>query len=310
MVNPGIFEQLGLRVIERGWLSSNNVLFRSTRGSPATLIDTGYDAHSEQTISLLSAQLGDEALERALNTHLHSDHCGGNAALQARWGCEVWVPEASADAVAAWDEDKLSFRATDQRCRPFNSQRSLRPGERLRIGTHDWDIIAVAGHDPDALMFYQRDSGVLITADALWEDRLAIIFPELAGESGFGAARAALDAIEKLEPAIVIPGHGRPFSGVADALQTSRRRIEQFEREPERHFVYAERALTMFHMLEHRCRTETALVVWLTETPVFRVLQDRLVSAQSNASDRATRVIDRLVNDGLLKRVDDLISVA
>jgi glyoxylase-like metal-dependent hydrolase (beta-lactamase superfamily II) len=309
MVNPGIFQQLGLRVVERGWLSSNNVLFQATRGSPATVIDTGYDAHSEQTISLLSAQLGGHAVERVLNTHLHSDHCGGNAALQARWGCEVWVPEASADAVAAWDESRLSFRATDQRCRPFKSQRSLQPGERLRIGTHDWDIIAAAGHDPDALMFHQRDSGVLITADALWEDRLAIIFPELAGEAGFAAARAALDTIEKLEPTVVIPGHGRPFAEVAGALKKSRQRIEQFEREPERHFVYAERALTMFHMLEHRSRSESALVNWLTETPIFRVLQERLTNECSTPADRAKRVIDRLIQGGLLKRSDDRIFV-
>jgi glyoxylase-like metal-dependent hydrolase (beta-lactamase superfamily II) len=310
MVNARVFDQLGLDIIERGWLSSNNVVFRAARGSPATVIDTGYDAHSEQTISLLKSRLGGQAIERVLNTHLHSDHCGGNAELQRRLGCEVWVPEASADAVAAWDEDRLSFRATDQRCRPFSSQRSLRPGERLRLGAYHWDVIAAQGHDPDALMFYQRDSGVLLTADALWEDRLAIIFPELSGEPGFGAARAALDTIEKLEPVIVIPGHGRPFSGVDEALRRSRQRIDQFERDPERHFVYAERALTMFHMLEHRQRDESDLRSWLTETPIFRVLHERLAAEGSDTTARAGHVIDRLVKDGLLIRANGLVLTA
>ena len=302
MVNLAVFQQLGLAVIERGWLSSNNVLFRAARNSPATVIDTGYDAHSEQTISLLLAQLGDETLERVLNTHLHSDHCGGNADLQTRLGCEIWVPEASVDAVAAWDEDRLSFRATDQRCRRFTSQESLRPGERLLIGTYYWEVIAAQGHDPDALMFHQRDSGVLITADALWEDRLAIIFPELAGESGFAAAREALQTIERLAPLTVIPGHGQPFSDAAAALHKSRQRITQFEREPERHFVYAERALTMFHMLEYQQRAEADLVHWLTETPIFRNLRERLDIENHCTASRAAHVVDRLVKDGLLLR--------
>ena len=309
MVNAGVFEQLGMLVIERGWLSSNNVLFSASRGSPSTVIDTGYDAHSEQTLSLLLAKNGGRYVERVLNTHLHSDHCGGNADLQARWGCEVWVPEASAEAVAAWDEDLLSYRATDQRCRRFTSQRSLRPGERLRIGQYDWHVVAAQGHDPDALMFHQPDSGVLITADALWEDRLAIIFPELAGEAGFAAAREALDTIERLEPAIVVPGHGRPFTDVAGALENSRRRIEQFEREPQRHIVYAERALTMFHMQEHRHRPESALVTWLTETPIFRDLYGRIALGPGKAADRAAHVIDRLVKDGLLARLDAQVFV-
>lgn len=310
MVNPAVFEQLGLCVIERGWLSSNNVLFRGTRGSPPTVIDTGYDTHSEQTLSLLQTRLRGEGLERVLNTHLHSDHCGGNAALQTRWGCEVGVPEASADAVAAWDEAKLTFRATGQRCRRFSAQRSLRAGERLRIGTRDWDIIGVQGHDPDALMFFQRESRVLITADALWEDRLAIIFPELTGESGFAQARAALDTIEMLSPAIVIPGHGKPFDNVAHALRSSRRRIAQFERDPERHRRYAERALTMFHMLEHRCREESDLVEWLGEAPIFRFGEARPHGARDERTAQASGVIDRLVQDGLLVRVENQIRLA
>jgi glyoxylase-like metal-dependent hydrolase (beta-lactamase superfamily II) len=304
-----VFEQLGLCVIERGWLSSNNVLFRGTAEAPPTVIDTGYDAHSEQTISLLEARLAGDPLERVLNTHLHSDHCGGNAALQARWNCEVAVPEASADAVAAWDEEKLTYRATGQRCRRFSAQRSLRPGERLRIGGNDWTVIGVQGHDPDALMFFQPASRVLITADALWEDRLAIIFPELAGEPGFAQASAALDIIETLSPAIVIPGHGRPFEDVAGAIRSSRRRIEHFQRSPEKHRVYAERALTMFHMLEHRSRDESALRDWLVEAPVFGFGSQSGQGALEERRERAGQVIDRLVREGLLVRTQDQVRI-
>ena len=69
--------------LERGWLSANSVVFTGPEG--AAVVDTGYCSHAEQTVALVQAALGGRALERILNTHLHSDHCGGNAALQATW---------------------------------------------------------------------------------------------------------------------------------------------------------------------------------------------------------------------------------
>src|SRR5690242_10060320 len=121
MAIADVLRDLGLRVLERGWLSSNNIVIAAADGSPATVIDTGYDSHAEQTVALVGSVLDGQAVGRVLNTHLHSDHCGGNAALQEAHGCEVWVPEASFDAVRGWDECRLSFRQTDQRCRRFSA---------------------------------------------------------------------------------------------------------------------------------------------------------------------------------------------
>jgi glyoxylase-like metal-dependent hydrolase (beta-lactamase superfamily II) len=73
-----------ITVFERGWLSSNNILFTGQH-SGAALVDTGYCTHSAQTLALVQSALGGRPLERILNTHLHSDHCGGNAALQQAW---------------------------------------------------------------------------------------------------------------------------------------------------------------------------------------------------------------------------------
>jgi len=296
-----VFKQLGLVVLERGWLSSNNIVFRGSADAPATVVDTGYDSHAAQTEALVRVHLGKEPLERVLNTHLHSDHCGGNAALQTAWRCEVWVPEPSFDAVAAWDEERLSFRATDQVCRRFTAERGLRVGESIRLGACAWEIIAAPGHDPDAVMLFQRESGVLITADALWEERLAIIFPELRGEPGFRQARSALDAIESLQPRIVIPGHGAPFMNVARALSASRKRIAQFESAPIKHLNYAARALAMFHMLECRSCGRDELVRWLVETPIFGGVYARIEPDGAEPPERAAALVDRLISDGLLR---------
>ena len=79
MTEPSLLPP-GVTVFERGWLSSNNVLL--TAPDRTVLIDSGYAIHSDQTSSLLRRALGTRGLDFLFNSHLHSDHCGGNAALQ------------------------------------------------------------------------------------------------------------------------------------------------------------------------------------------------------------------------------------
>src|SRR6266536_2599532 len=92
----------GVTVFERGWLSSNNVLFVGREQT--ALVDTGYGTHADQTVALVRHGLGGRPLDLMLNTHLHSDHCGGNAALQREFpSARTMIPPGQADAVARWD---------------------------------------------------------------------------------------------------------------------------------------------------------------------------------------------------------------
>ncbi len=299
-----VFQDLGLEVLERGWLSSNNVLFAAGGGRCATLVDTSYATHAEQTLALVQARLGGAPLARVVNTHLHSDHCGGNASLQARFGCETWVPESLLDAVSAWNSTQLTFALTDQRCDRFRATHGLASGQDLQLGDYQWFTLAVDGHDPDSVVLFQRDSRVLISADALWEDRLAIIFPEIDGRPGFAAARRSLAVIEALEPRIVIPGHGRPFTDVAGALARSRSRLDRYEADPSAHLRHAARALAMFHLLEQQKRGVADLVDWLASTSIFVRIGQGLPGIGSDARGFAEDLIRGLVRDSLV-RIDE-----
>src|SRR5436305_330191 len=103
-----------VHVFVRDWLSSNNVLLKSRAGH--VLIDSGYSRHAEFTLALLATDhgLGEAPLARLVNTHCHSDHIGGNAAIKARYGCPIAVPIVEAPIIEAWDEIALLLAYTDQ----------------------------------------------------------------------------------------------------------------------------------------------------------------------------------------------------
>lgn len=240
----------GITVFERGWLSANNILF--THESGTALVDSGYHTHAAQTVALVENALLGRPLDRLINTHLHSDHCGGNAALQARYACRTAIPVAEADAVRDWDESKLSYRATGQGCPRFTFDETLAPGDTLTLAGLKWDVLAAPGHDPHALLLYCAPARLLISGDALWQDGFGVIFPELAGEPGFDAVRATLDTIARLDVDTVIPGHGAVFGDVGAALGRAYARLDYLSADPVRNARNGVKVLLKFVLLERR----------------------------------------------------------
>jgi glyoxylase-like metal-dependent hydrolase (beta-lactamase superfamily II) len=239
-----------MRVFERGWLSSNNILF--TGPGETALIDSGYVTHAAQTLALVRHALGERPLDRLVNTHLHSDHCGGNALLQAHYGCHTAIPAAQAAAVRAWDQAALSFQATGQRCERFSVDATLVPGDQLTLGGLCWQALGAPGHDPHSLVFYCAQEGILMSADALWENGMGVIFPELDGESGFAEARATLALIAGLDVRLVIPGHGAPFHDAAGALARARSRLDYLAADPVRNAQNGIKVILKFLLLERQ----------------------------------------------------------
>jgi len=260
-----------ISLFERGWLSSNNILLHGGDGEHATLIDSGYVAHAEQTLALVRRSLrAGQTLSRIVNTHLHSDHCGGNAALVRAFGARVVIPPGDADAVAQWDEDRLSFRLTGQHCARFAFDALLRPGESFSVGARTWQAHAAPGHDPHSLVLFDAHDGLLISADALWENGFGVVFPELDGTAAFGQVAATLDLIESMHARLVIPGHGAPFTDVAGALQRARSRLAAFRATPARHARHAIKALAKYHLLELGSQPLPELLDWFAATPIAR----------------------------------------
>lgn len=288
-------------VLERGWLSANNVLLHG--GGQTVLVDTGHCLHAEQTVALVGHALRPgESVQRVVNTHLHSDHCGGNAAVQRAFGAQIVIPPGDAPAVARWDEDALSYRATGQRMERFAADALLRPGEAFTVGRRRWDALAAPGHDPHSLILFDAHEGVLISADALWGDGFGVVFPELDGESAFDDVAAVLDLIERLAPRRVIPGHGAPFDDVAGALSRARSRLARFVAQPASHARHGAKVLLKYHLLEVRAQEASDLLSWWRDTPLPRRIHERLGRPEGDVTRWGGRLLQELVAAGVLRR--------
>lgn len=293
-----------MTVLERGWLSANGVLFT---GPSAALVDTGYWSHAGQTLELVRSALGAQPLARILNTHLHSDHCGGNAALQAAWPqVQTHIAPGQAAQVRDWDAQALGYVPTGQHCPRFRIEGVLVPGTAVELGGRPWQIHAAPGHDPHSVVLFEPAARLLISADALWEKGFGVVFPELDGEHAFAEVGATLDLIERLAPATVIPGHGPIFHDVAGALAAARARLDGFVQSPLRHARYAAKVLVKFKLLEWQRIDQTGLLAWTAATPYMAQLHARHF-AQDTAAQWVDTLVDELVASGAARREAGLL---
>ncbi|HOF51170.1 MAG TPA: MBL fold metallo-hydrolase [Rhodoferax sp.] len=286
----------GVSVFERGWLSSNSILIQGAQGN--ALIDSGYCTHADQTLALVQSALQGKPLHLLLNTHLHSDHCGGNAALQAAYpALRTSIPPGLADQVLRWDPQALTYEPTGQNCPRFTFDALLLPGTEMPLGDSTWQVHAAPGHDTHSVILFEPVSRTLVSADALWERGFGVVFPELDGDDAFAEVADTLDVIEALRPALVIPGHGSPFTAVDAAIAVARQRLHGFVANPTKHLQYAAKVLLKFKLLELQHVEQAGLLQWVQATPYFKAMFDQLY-ADLSLEEGVSRLVQDLVRSG------------
>lgn len=269
-----------IQVIERGWLSSNNILLYA--GESATLVDAGYVGHAPQTVELVKSSLAARRtatrLDLLVNTHSHSDHIGGNASLQAAFGCKIAIPAGIERMVAEWDTDALLLDAARQRGDRFAHDLVIEADSEFEMGGLAWRALAAPGHDMEALIYYCAEKRLLISGDALWQDGFGIIFGEVMGrKDALPATRSTLEMIGRLDVDIVIPGHGAPFDDFDGAMARAMRRLESFEADSTRVGRNAVRACFTFNLLDLQRLREDELAAYLASVPFFHNVNQRML---------------------------------
>ena len=220
----------GIAFIQRDWLSANHVMFHDDRS--ATLIDSGYGKFNGVTIAKVDAVLkgwNGATLDRIINTHIHSDHIGGNAELQRlHAGCSITVPIDEQPALVNWDAPEQMLTYADQEAERFAWDDVIEPGQTVPLGGQSWQAIATPGHDMGSLVFYSPKLRILISADALWENSSGFVPAQAIDPKPLAAQRATFARLAELDVALVIPGHGPMFTDYSGALKRASEKLELF----------------------------------------------------------------------------------
>ncbi len=263
--------------MERGWLSANQIYVHDH--AFVDVIDSGFCFHGQQTIQLFQSFLEQHPSLKPrylLNTHLHSDHCGGNRALQDTFQFSCLVPESEFASVKNWPIAKQSFDDLGQPCPKFTVVDSLRIGSTVQIGSIDFEIHGTPGHHPHSILLFAPSLGLLISADALWEKGFGALFSEVSHQTGFQEQRATLQLIESLPVKVVVPGHGSPFVNIQSALEDAYSRLDYLESSPQRNTHHVAQVLFQFMVMFTETLSLEEGLKWCFNTPLFRLSADQL----------------------------------
>ena len=156
-------------------------------------------------------------------------------------------------------------------------------------------------------MLFDPRQGVLISADALWEQGFGVVFQELEGESAFDDVAQVLDLIESLDARWVIPGHGAPFQDVAGALHLARQRLAVFRADPARHARHGIKVLVKYHLMEERRQPWSDFEDWFCATPLCQRVWQRLGQPEGSLAAFGHRLAHDLVRGGAVLLRDGVL---
>jgi len=242
-------------------------------GDGWALVDTGlYTGTTRAVWDEVFEQRLDGPLTQLVVTHLHPDHAGCAGWLAERFGiglsmppgeyelCRVLIADtgkpAPVEALAFYAAAGVEGSALDRYAEHFglfgrvvaplpDTNNPLQDGQLLRLGEDHWEIIEGRGHSPQHACLWCRERGLLIAGDQV----LPTISPNVSVYPRDPLADPLNQWFESLErlrarvdaDALVLPAHGKPFTGLGARLDALRdehelglQRLRRLCREPRR----------------------------------------------------------------------------
>ncbi len=187
-------------------LPVNTYVLWDTDSQECAIVDAGcYYPKEEEALSRFIAA-NNLTVKCLLATHLHFDHCFGNAFVARRYEIPLSASQADEPLLQHMPEQcqafGIPFKGTIEPVGQYISH-----GDIFTLGQEEIRVLAVPGHSPGSVAFYAPESGFVLTGDALFQMSI--------GRTDFpgGNHRQLIESIHKnlltLPPeTVVYPGHG------------------------------------------------------------------------------------------------------
>ena len=187
-------------------------------------------------------------IKTLLITHPHIDHYGMAGRFVSETGCELWMHSEARSDLEVYENpqavvERLRAMFSDHGVREevldelvayedwrslvsdvIEPTRALEGGERFKVGDREWEIVFTPGHSGAHVCPWSASDRILISGDHL----LPTITPHIdfkrgGDEDPLGDFLESLAKVEKLDPVLVLPGHGHPFEEGAERARVVER---------------------------------------------------------------------------------------
>jgi len=248
---PGVF-RLVLPLPFPGLDRVNAYLLHDDEGS--LLVDCGmWDPNADDGgFAELGAAMretghGLKDIKALIITHAHIDHFGMAGRVVEATGCELWMHGGTRDQLEMYGNpdtlseemramladhgaspDEIGELTAFEDWRPFvrslsGASRWLTDAESFDAGGRTWTVVHTPGHDAAHICLWSDQDRILISGDTLLGSVTPHIDFRRGDDNPLGDYLASLAKIEALEPALVLPGHGRPFNDGAERARVTAR---------------------------------------------------------------------------------------
>ena len=277
-------------------------------GDGIVLVDTGMHepgslAHLERALEQVNLRL--DHVRLLVCTHAHSDHYGQAAPIVERAGCELWMhpnhqhmtrsledPEAMlarrlevarqsgvpAEPLRAWAESRKGFGPGIAAL--VEPDRELVPGVEVQTDHGTWSVHYTPGHAPSHVCLFQRERRLLISGDHLL-GRVSLFYDYGWTPDPVGEFVDSLEAVDRLDARLSLPGHGRPFADVRAHVRANQELVR--ERVDAVAAALGDGPLTGFELIPRVYGEDLApanAAWWLQETLCYLTHLERLGAAR------------------------------
>jgi glyoxylase-like metal-dependent hydrolase (beta-lactamase superfamily II) len=241
---PGIFQlKIPLKNNPLGYI--NSYLIRTDEG--CALIDSGWntdDAFEALKDGVTRAGVTFKDIDYLIVTHIHPDHYGLIGRVQEHTDAQLLLHETERqlldsryvnyDELLRASENWLRVNGVPSESRPTLQRASLDilglvatphtcasvfGGERITLGNRSLEVIWTPGHSPGHICLYDEDERILFSGDHVLERITPNVSMNTQTQSNpLVDYQNSLRQIEALDARLVLPGHGRPFTGLRERI--------------------------------------------------------------------------------------------
>lgn len=171
------------------------------------IVDPGMSTKREQQLLDSFIDEHEITLKYLLYTHLHIDHTLGHDHIVEAYRLESRAGSADAPLGHGRAQQAEMFRLTIPTPSELKIDIPIKDGDILPLGKETLQVISVPGHSPGSVAYYCKESGFVLTGDALFNGSIGRT--DLPGGNHRQLIESIRTQLLTLPPkTIVFPGHG------------------------------------------------------------------------------------------------------